>query len=353
MKRLIASVLTFVLAAGCCLNTPATEVQNLTGTQSTDHTYRLVISDCSWTQAYQEAVNAGGYLARLETWEEYQSVLQMINNSGVSGIMFRIGARRDPESALYQWVDRNNTVFGGALNAPESWVYPEWMSGEPSFQDGDIQEAYVDIYYYQKEGRWVWDDVPDDIISVVPSYSGKLGYIIEFEPGEVLANPSSLLSSVPDEFYFSSGAGAWSTELTLFDNGAFKGSFHDADMGSDTENYPGGTMYTCEFTGRFTDFRKIDDYTWTMRLDTLSYVHAKDEEWASGGVHYIATDAYGISGGDQFYLYLKGHPTSTLPEGYLSWARMYMGVYGDEMPAELNIYGIYNVAEENGFGSSQ
>ena len=74
MKRLTAWILTLVLAAGCLQSIPAQE--------SGGHTYRLVISDCTWSEAFQEALNAGGYLARFETREEYQTVLQQINDSG-------------------------------------------------------------------------------------------------------------------------------------------------------------------------------------------------------------------------------------------------------------------------------
>lgn len=351
-RRWTAWILTAVFAAGCMQSIPAAETAAASGA----HSYRLVISDCSWTEAFREAKEAGGYLARIESREEYQTILQQIYDTGVSGIMFRIGARRDLDSARYCWVDESNQTYGSALNDPAYWTYSEWMSGEPSFQDGDIPEGYVDFYYYQKEGRWVWNDVPDDIISIVPSYSGRLGYIIEFEDAAAaapLADPSVLLEHVPDEFYFSSGAGGWSTELTLHDDGSFTGSYHDSDMGSDIENYPGGVVYTCDFTGKFKDFTQIDDYTWSMRLDSLAYKYAKEMDWESDGVHYIASDAYGISGGDVFYLYLKGHPVSALPEEYLNWGRMYMGVFGqDELPATLNIYGIYNVAQEDGFGSA-
>ena len=55
------------------------------------------------------------------------------------------------------------------------------MTGEPSFSDKDTQENCLDIFYYQKEDRWVWNDVPDDILKTVPEYAGKLGYICEYE----------------------------------------------------------------------------------------------------------------------------------------------------------------------------
>ena len=41
-------------------------------------------------------------------------------------------------------------------------------------------------------------------------------------------------------FEFCSGVGAWGTELTIGENGAFKGSFHDSEMGETGEGYPDG-----------------------------------------------------------------------------------------------------------------
>jgi hypothetical protein len=92
-----------------------------------------------------------------------------------------------------------------------------------------------------------------------------------------------------------------------------------------------------------------------MRLENLYYDRTAGEQWTDGGLRYISTDAYGIYGGDLFYLYLQGHPTESLPEGFLSWARMYMSGYnatGGDTPYVLNIYGLYNLAGQEGFGTS-
>lgn len=370
MKKQIALLLSFLLtialvqAAGAVESGTAAPAagaaESGTDVTAAGHSYRLVVSDCSWTQAFQNAKAAGGRLATFETEEEYQAIIDQITQAGLSYINFRIGGRRDPAQKQYFWVDSENRFTGSILNATSSWAYSAWLAGEPSFQDGTVQESFMDMFYYQKENRWVLNDVPDDIVSLFSIYSGKLGYIIEFDgtpsatpapvaaPGVTVA-PSTLLTAVPESFYFSSGAGAWGTEITLNDDGTFTGSYHDSNMGEDTENYPGGTVYCCNFSGSFTDFRQVDDYTWSMRLASLDYENAVGDNWAENGIHYIASDAYGISGGDLFYLYLKGHPTDTLPEEYMSWARMYMGFA--EVPA-LTIYGIYNAAQEQGWGSS-
>ena len=359
MKKQIALLLSFLLTIALIQTAGATE--SATDVTASGHSYRLVVSDCTWQQAFQYAKAAGGRLATFETEEEYQAMINQITQAGLSNIMFRIGGRRDPSQNQYFWVDSDNRLTGSILNASSSWAYSAWMVGEPSFQDGSIQESFMDMYYYQNEGRWVLNDVPDDIISVVPGYSGKLGYIIEFDGSSTASaapaatvgmtvDPSTILSSVPESFYFSSGAGAWGTEITLNDNGTFTGSYHDSNMGEDIDNYPGGTVYFCNFSGSFTDFRQVDNYTWSMRLASLNYENAIGENWAENGIHYIASDAYGIYGGDLFYLYLPGHPVDTLPERYMSWARMYLGY---EEVSALTIYGIYNVAQEEGWGSNE
>ena len=55
------------------------------------------------------------------------------------------------------------------------------MLGEPSYEDGDIQENCLDFYYYDEENRWVWNDAPNDILEVAPYYAGTIGYIVEYE----------------------------------------------------------------------------------------------------------------------------------------------------------------------------
>ena len=49
------------------------------------------------------------------------------------------------------------------------------------FIDGEIQENCIDLFYYEEHGRWVLNDVPNDILAVVPYFSGKIGYIVEYE----------------------------------------------------------------------------------------------------------------------------------------------------------------------------
>ena len=139
------------------------------------------LDDCTWYEAYRKAIENGGYLAHINSEEEYQRILDEIEENNYIDIQFKIGGRRNNDSLDYRWINDSNTTYGEKLNTKEYWAHDEWQNGEPSFYDGDIVENCLEIYYSEKENRFVWNDIPDDVIGIVPYFSGKLGYIVEYE----------------------------------------------------------------------------------------------------------------------------------------------------------------------------
>lgn len=150
-------------------------------------------------------------------------------------------------------------------------------------------------------------------------------------------------------FEFCSGAGGWSTELMINSDGTFEGNHHDSDMGDVGEEYPNGTLYYCSFTGKFTDLEQVDAFTWKMKLASLEFEDEPEMEEIIDGVRNISSTAYGLDGGDEFYLYLPGSKLEQLPEEFLWWAGY--NNLENTTETELPFYGLYNIKMENGFYS--
>ncbi len=144
------------------------------------HRYEYIISDDTWQQAYQDCINRGGYLVRINSLSEYEYIRKEISKESMTNIFFHIGGRRDSSSQDYYWVNEQNKLFGQKLNADDSWCIDEWKKGEPSYKDGNMEELYMNLFFFDGEKRFVWNDIPNDMLAAEPAYSGNLGYICEY-----------------------------------------------------------------------------------------------------------------------------------------------------------------------------
>lgn len=149
------------------------------------------------------------------------------------------------------------------------------------------------------------------------------------------------------DFHFLSGVGGWSTDLTLSNDGSFVGSFHDSEMGSIGDGYPKGTYYVCEFSGKFTDIKKIDEYSYSMTLSDIKLKHTPETEWIEDEIKYIASGPYGLEGGKDFVFYLPSTPLTVLSEDFLSWWPHRFDF--DNQKTTLSCYGILNKSTSDGF----
>ena len=145
---------------------------------------------------------------------------------------------------------------------------------------------------------------------------------------------------------FSSGAGAWSTDLQIQEDGSFTGEFHDSDMGDCTDEYPDGTVSFCSFSGQLSLVSQVDEKTWEIRIDELHTEAA--EESIEDGVRYIPSEPYGLTEGDVMVLYAPGTPLSVLSEDQQFWYQAHI-VDFENPPEELELWFLSSVEHDSGF----
>lgn len=145
------------------------------------------------------------------------------------------------------------------------------------------------------------------------------------------------------EFTFASGAGGWSTYLYIEEDGRFYGNFHDSDMGCTGEGYPGGTIYYCDFSGKFTNPVKIDDYSYQFEIESLKCEKEEGEEEIIDERLYIYSYPYGLDDADKLYMYLPGKDTKDFSEELQMW------LFLTDNEKELPFYALYNENPEYGF----
>lgn len=147
------------------------------------------------------------------------------------------------------------------------------------------------------------------------------------------------------QFEFCSGVGAWSTELTVGENGSFTGSFHDSEMGETGENYPDGTLYGCSFHGQFSDPEPVDEHAWTVNL-SVEQDEGQVPEAIEDGIRYVTAAPYGLEKAQTVTVFLPGTPVDRLPEGFMIWSHLQEI---DPEAKSIPYYAIWNEADEAGF----
>ena len=152
------------------------------------------------------------------------------------------------------------------------------------------------------------------------------------------SNDSLLPKDMDPEFYYTSGAGAWYTELILNADGAFEGTYNDSE---------GDKVYVADFTGKFGDIKQINDYTYSMTLTELNTERPAGEEWTQGEVHYIASAPNGLLIGAEYVLYTPDAPTAELSDDFLSWHPRNIN---EETADKLGCYGICGDFDDSEIG---
>jgi len=134
---------------------------------------------------------------------------------------------------------------------------------------------------------------------------------------------------------FQSSLGAMYGSVTIFtisSDGSFNGQYSYLDPNDVGADYPNGTEHGYLFTGKFINATKVDDYTYSMTLDTSADSQTYNPETVSidGGTRTVtdygpADGALGFDGVSTFTLYMPGRSTADLPQEALSTLNLLNG----------------------------
>ena len=147
------------------------------------HRYEFIVDDVTWDEAYEACRKKGGYLARIETEEEYKDICDRIEKEGLEKKIFWVGAGRVDGIYMYGWCNDDGTFTTKGLSTYRS---KHWLYGEPTFYSetasGDyMDEMVVNFFYHKGSKGFVYNDAPSDILAAAPDYKGRVAYICEFD----------------------------------------------------------------------------------------------------------------------------------------------------------------------------
>lgn len=142
---------------------------------SAGHRYEFVVEDVTWDEAAAKCREKGGYLATILSSEEMARIQTQMVAEKKTDITFLVGAKDRV------WLERGTDP----LNLMSLYTVQDFWADEalkpklrPQSSGGASGSDYVALLYSQAEERCYLDEIPDD---KMPSYSGKTGYICEYD----------------------------------------------------------------------------------------------------------------------------------------------------------------------------
>ena len=140
--------------------------------------YEIIAGDYSWSEADAACRAKGGYLATIDSPEEYRTLCQLAEQFN--------STRADGRKMVYLWMG-GSLPYGSSTwkwstgeTIPLSNYY--WYKGEPSYEDQGVAENCLCLWNLSHNGYdWTLNDQRNDIVQDFPSLSGKVGFICEYK----------------------------------------------------------------------------------------------------------------------------------------------------------------------------
>lgn len=143
--------------------------------------------------------------------------------------------------------------------------------------------------------------------------------------------------------------GDYPTWFYVSSNGSFSGGYKELYLENTGEDYPDGTIYLCNFDGKFVEPKKINAYTYSLEVSTMTYEEHIGSHIKKDDLYYYYVWPAGLYDLEELVLYTPGAPLRELPVAFLE--SVGYQALSLEKDATLPFYAIYNVKEEKGFCS--
>ncbi len=135
---------------------------------SAGHRYELVVEDATWEEAAAHCQEKGGYLATITSQEEMDRIQAQVISEQKTDITFYVGAKD------LKWLEH------GTEEVDVMCLYTAldfWLGGELEYRC----QPHLILLYHEPDERCYLTDAENDILESKPSYTGKVGYICEYD----------------------------------------------------------------------------------------------------------------------------------------------------------------------------
>lgn len=143
-----------------------------------EYRYEIIRGDVSWSEANIACQTRGGYLATINSPEEYAEICRIAEEmnsrlpDGKQLVYLWMGANLPQGSSQWKW--------STGEEIPLANYY--WYKNEPSYQDGSIREDCLCLWDLSHNGySWTLNDQRNDLVRDFPNISGKIGYVCEYK----------------------------------------------------------------------------------------------------------------------------------------------------------------------------
>ena len=131
--------------------------------------------------------------------------------------------------------------------------------------------------------------------------------------GSTFLTVNELLANLPGHFVYTDAEGGWATELALFPDGSFTGTYHRYSSNGDR------TIQQCLFRGVFSDITALDPYSYRTTLKHLEIIETT-EHYDVNGYFVVPTDPTGIMNGTEYVIYRPGAFRGRISSQAFNWA---------------------------------